>query len=100
MLDDMIGLDPKLLEVYEKEFKIDFKTHCLSADDTIRLFPHTKLAVSPIEFMNHSHLVEISHAFPVFLCKIPFRTNGFFNTVNRHVGKLLLDDRIVCFLFV
>lgn len=95
MLDDMIDIDPKLLRLYEEEFKIDFSTHCLSADDAIRLFPHTKLAFASIEHMKHEHLVQISHAFPVFLCKIPFRSSGFFVNVGRHIGKLLLDDRVV-----
>lgn len=95
MMDEFIGIDPDLLSLYGKEFKVDMNTHCLSADDALRLFPHSKLAVCSITDMKHSHLVRISHAFPVYYWKSWYRGENFFNDVTRQVSKMLLDDQIV-----
>ena len=94
-MGEMIGLDADLLSLYGKEFKVDMKTHCLSADDAMRLFPHSKLALCSLPDMNHSCLIRISHAFPSFYFKTRLRTQGFFNNVTRQVSKTLLEDRIV-----
>ena len=95
MLDEFIGIDPDLLSLYEKEFQIDFKNHCLSADDAIRLFPHSKLAVSDIVNMRHDYLIRISHGFPAYRIKSTVRMDGFFNKVCEGIGHALLEDRIV-----
>ena len=96
MMDEFIRIDPNLLSLYEKEFQVDFTTHCISADDAIRLFPHSRLATSDIVNMRHDYLIQISHAFPVYKVKSSWRSAGFFNTVCELIGHMLLEDRIVC----
>ena len=96
MLDEFVALDPELLRAYEEEFKIDFTTHCLSADDAIRLFPYTKLATADVSEMNTKFLARVSHAFPVFNIKRTIlHRESFFTTTCTHIGKMLFEDRVV-----